>query len=142
MKPRTLTSLTASVVLAGTAFGGLAPAAMAAPPDSRIAICHATASTTNPYVRITVAQSSVDGDLGNDKGQGDHYAEHRGPIGPVDDRWGDIIPPIPGVHGGLNWDADGRATYFNGCTPTKGTVDETPPTVPDPGDGTYVPPDY
>jgi hypothetical protein len=92
----------------------------AAGPASKVTICHRTNSVDNPYVRITVGQDAVDGDLGNDKGKGDHFLEHQGPVlDPARDTrnggdWGDIIPPISGVHGGLNW-IDGRAIYDNFC---------------------------
>lgn len=82
--------------------------------EPRVAICHATASATNPYTRITVNVSSVDG--ADDRGPGDHFAEHQGPVGPTaDGRWGDIIPPVPGVHDGLNWSGDGESIWLNGC---------------------------
>jgi len=92
--------------------------------ESKVTICHRTNSVSNPYVVIRVAQSSVDGDLGNNNGRGDHYAEHRGPIfdPEVDypkpmsgDEWGDIIPPIEGVHDGLNWTIAGIDIYYNDC---------------------------
>ena len=92
----------------------------AAGPAHKITICHRTNSIDNPYVRITVDEDAADGDLGNDKGRGDHFMEHQGPVfdPAVDTRkrtdWGDIIPPIDGVHDGRNWVA-GRAIYDNGC---------------------------
>ena len=51
----------------------------AAPPGPKVNICHRTNSISNPYVSITVAQDSVDGNAANDKGRGDHYLEHQGP---------------------------------------------------------------
>lgn len=71
---------------------------------NKVTTCHRTASHSNPHVLITVDQDSVDGDLGNDHGRGDHYLEDLGPIGPIAaGGWGDIIPPIAGVHGGRKW---------------------------------------
>lgn len=101
-----------------------APAASAARIDGdaapKVTICHRTNSVSNPYVRITVDQDSVDGDAANDNGQGDHYLEHNeGLFDPATmtngDDWGDIIPPIDGVHDGLNWSEEGQAIYDNNC---------------------------
>ncbi|MEO8105963.1 MAG: hypothetical protein ABI720_01485 [Actinomycetes bacterium] len=103
--------------------------------SDKVTICHRTNSVTNPYVVITVDQSAVDGDLGNNTGQGDHYLEHLGPVFDPsvdyqppfsDDEWGDIIPPIEGVHDGLNWTAEGIAIYQNDCT-VPDTVTSSPP---------------
>jgi hypothetical protein len=110
--------------------------------EDNVTICHRTNAVTNPYVVITVDVSAVDGDLGNNTGQGDHYLEHQGPVfdPSVDyqppfsgDEWGDIIPPIEGVHSGLNWTAEGIAIYENDCavpspTETPTTPTETPTT--------------
>jgi hypothetical protein len=86
--------------------------------DPKIRICHATNSHTNPYTNPEVDRDSVDGDAGNDNGQGDHYLEHNGPVwypGIADHSWGDIIPPIEGVHEGKNWDEQGQAFWNNSC---------------------------
>jgi hypothetical protein len=86
--------------------------------DHKIRICHATDSHTNPYTNPEVDQDAVDGDLGNDNGQGDHYLEHNGEVwheGIADHSWGDIIPPIEGVHEGKNWNEEGRAFWNNSC---------------------------
>ena len=97
--------------------------------EHKITICHRTNSTTNPYVTITVDQDAADGDAGNDKGQGDHYKEHLGPVWnssmPNGGDWGDIIPPIADVHGGRNWDAAGQAIYNNGCNVPTFTATKT-----------------
>ena len=86
----------------------------------KVLICHRTNAIKNPYTQNSVDADSVDGDGGNDNGQGDHYLEHIGPIANPATMtnggdWGDIIPPVDGVHGGLNWDATGQAIYRAGC---------------------------
>lgn len=94
--------------------------------STKCTICHRTASVGNPYVSITVDQDAVDGNSRNDHGKGDHYLVHTGPLFPgtgSDGKWGDIIPAIPGVHGGRNWDAAGQAIYNNDCAvPVEVTV--------------------
>jgi len=95
--------------------GGVASAA----PAVKYPICHRTASDNHPYVYIEVAASSIDGDTSNDNGQGDHLAEHTGPVYPAvgpDGKWGDIIPPVQGVTpGSANWTEGGQAVFENGC---------------------------
>jgi len=88
--------------------------------EDKVRICHATSSASNPYEYPEVSKSAVDG-----VGNGDHYLEHTGAIatsnsvaqGLKDDKidWGDIIPPIEGVHAGLNWTTTGRAIWNNKC---------------------------
>ena len=78
--------------------------------EPKVFICHATNDENDPYNKIEVAQSSVDG-RGHDN--------HTGPVwypGAKDAgvAWGDIIPPIDGVTAGLNW-SSGQATFNNGC---------------------------
>lgn len=87
--------------------------------EEKIKICHATDSHTNPYTNPEVDPDAVDGDLGNDNGQGDHYMEHNGPVwyeGIPDHSWGDIIPPVEGVHQGKNWTEEGQRVHGNGCS--------------------------
>lgn len=92
----------------------------------KVTICHRTDAVKNPYVKIEVAKSAVDGLAGNNgKGEPDHFGEHKGPIATSeanaqtlkdeDIKWGDIIPPIEGVHDGLNWTTVGQAMYNNDC---------------------------
>ncbi len=80
------------------------PTASAAP-GPKVRICHRTQSATNPFVSIIVAQSAADGT----KGAGDHFSTHPA----------DIIPPIPGFHDGLNWDADGIVLWAGACRAAK-----------------------
>lgn len=112
-------ALVAASTLAVLAGGLAAVEASAAGPEPKVTICHRTNSTKNPYVVITVAQSSVDGSAGKGNGNGDHYLNHTGPIWtpsqPNGGDWGDIIPPIPGVHDGLNWTSQGQAIWAAGC---------------------------
>ena len=74
--------------------------------EPKVTICHATRDRTNPYDQITVTIPQANG----------HAAVHNGPIfAPARQaRWGDIIPPIPGLSGGQNWPA-GRGILANGC---------------------------
>jgi hypothetical protein len=100
----------------------------------KIQICHRTNSVTQPYVFIEVANSAADGIAGRGEGQGDHYGNpsHQGPIFDPgihthsSDDWGDIIPPMAGIHGGANWTEEGQAIHANGCAavsaPEPGTI--------------------
>ena len=83
----------------------------------KVTICHATNSNANPYTTFTLDSSAVDGLV---PPQGDHFHLHTGPVwdptlkaAGID--WGDIIPPVPDHHDGLNWTVDGQAIWNNGC---------------------------
>jgi hypothetical protein len=70
--------------------------------EPKVTLCHATGSTTNPYVQITVAAAGAyDG----------HYRQHQ------DLGQGDIIPPFTYQRQtySLNWDSAGQATFAGGC---------------------------
>jgi hypothetical protein len=73
----------------------------------KITICHATGSSTNPYVEITVNRHALKG-----------HARHQ------DGR--DIIPGNSWSDG-QNWDGAGQETYNNGCVPVEREV--VPPKV-------------
>lgn len=120
-------------VVAFSAVALVTPANAQAVLDKKIEICHSrqpqpsngggAGAQNNPYGphRQSVNQSAADGingnETGSDMGKGDHFDEHDGPVfnNTDQDTWGDIIPPIEGVHGGLNWDAQGQAIWNNDC---------------------------
>ena len=112
----------------------------AATSADKVDICHATGSTSNPYIVSQVDISSVDED-GNQFLNG--HGDHTGPVFDPDDppeSWGDIIPaftnPATGTSfPGLNWPA-GEAIWSNGCvvpgpsqSPTPTTTSPTPTTT-------------
>jgi hypothetical protein len=69
------------------------------PVEHKVTLCHATGSSTNPFVTITVDYHAL---------KAGHTADK-----------GDIIPPttIDGVTYSANWDAAGQAIFNNGCKP-------------------------
>ncbi|MEY3617349.1 MAG: hypothetical protein RL726_47 [Actinomycetota bacterium] len=108
--------------------------------STKVTICHRTHSVTNPYRRITVAQSSIIGGAnskhGNAAGAHNQWSESRFGVGlsqapalnvfsashtytPASDKkWGDIVPnvdvsgnPISGNFPGLNFTGDGASIY-------------------------------
>src|SRR4051812_11685634 len=127
----------------GSAVAGAAPAS--------VTLCHATASTTNPYVVITVAPNSIKNRIFGVNG----HATHLGPIfdpagGKSQLTWGDIIPAFdwgnPVRHfGGLNITGLGGGILANGCrivlqssTPPQSTPPETTPVETTPVETTPV----
>jgi uncharacterized membrane protein YgcG len=103
---RTL-SRTLLALAAVAACLAVVPDSAHAAPEQKVTVCHRTNSRTNPYNQQAIAESSaVEG-----------HASHDGPIfGPDVASWGDIIPPIrPDLPDGLNWTAEGRAIWENGC---------------------------
>jgi len=106
--------------------------------EKKVTICHRTNSVTNPYEEITVDESAVDG-----QGASDHYGQHKGPVATSEAvaqifknnkiDWGDIIPPVQGVHAGLNWTAEGQAILRNGCKYVNTST--PPPTTTTPTEG-------
>ncbi len=86
---------------------------------SKVTICHASNSASNPYEQITVDLSAVDGVGNND------HSHHTGPVAysstqaqqlkSLEINWGDIIPPTSVNPTVLNWDSIGKAVYYNNC---------------------------
>lgn len=99
--------------------------------NQQVTICHRTDDVQKPYHQETVSADSVDGNSGNDHGQGDHLLEHTGPLASSQavaqalkdshTKWGDIIPPFDtnnhsydNPQTSLNWPA-GEAIWNNDC---------------------------
>ena len=115
----------AAAALACIAAGGLVltTSSATATPSGKVTICHATASTSNPYVVKSVDMSSIDEE--RNKYLNGH-GNHLGPVfdpngGKSQPAWGDIIPPfqntaVPNgsVFPGYNWPA-GQAILVNDC---------------------------
>ncbi len=109
---RWITGCLAATALAPIAIGVLASPALAGGDQvTKVTICHATSSATNPFVVIRPASPAV---------LYAHVNHHDG---------GDIVPPFSyrGVdYPGKNWTAEGKALSENGC------MAQTPPPVLDP----------
>ena len=110
-----------ALALGATAVCGLVLVSSASgdPSDHKVTLCHATDSSTNPYVGLTVDYHSV-------LGQG-----HGGHDGPVFDpfaqgKWGDIIPSFDfgpnAQYAGMNLNAIGQNILTNGCATTAPTT--------------------
>jgi hypothetical protein len=89
-----------SVLLAGAASALVATALPASAAADKVTICHATGSTTNPYVVITPSAAGV---------YNGHYRQHD------DLGQGDIIPSF--TYNGVTYAAKngGQAAIDNGC---------------------------
>jgi hypothetical protein len=126
--------------LAALAVGGFGVlSASAQGGQDNVDICHRTDAANNPYSTIQVDPSSIDGDNANEPGgQGDHFLEHTGPLASSEEvaqqlkndgiEWGDIIPPLEGVHEGLNW-PEGQAIFENNCNFVTPPTTAPPPTA-------------
>ena len=119
--------LAATAVVAGLTFASFARDEAAEAASSKVTICHRTHATTNPYRRITVANSAV---------QNARHGGHTIPVGSTNPavydssfsyaannkNWGDVIPGA--TNGGsayngsasiaLNWTTQGQAIFFGG----------------------------
>jgi hypothetical protein len=134
--------LSAAALLTGGLWAAAAVAGSHRSADSgHVTICHRTGSHHNPYVVISPSASGV---------YNGHYSQHNEnavfPNTASDGKWGDIIPPFQykGVTYSLNWNAQGQATFNNGCRPATsgGTTTTSSPntttTVVTPGATTTV----
>ena len=73
--------------------------------SEKVTICHATGSSSNPYSKLSVDPSSLDGD-GNDSSDHNRPGHQNGE---------DIIPPGFWDLDGRNWDSAHREIYDNDC---------------------------
>jgi uncharacterized repeat protein (TIGR01451 family) len=113
----------ALVVAALAALAGVAAAALTQGPGiplvrgaTKVTICHATSSDSNPYNQIQVDDDSI-----VKKGHGDHPDDIIPPFDYVDDSGHQQHYP------GKNWDSTGQAIWGNGCNiPTPPTPQPHP----------------
>ena len=73
-----------------------APTPLSAAPAEKVTICHATGSTTNPYVRITISENAVEAHRGHQGGLDIIPAPDRCPGDPVPPPGTDVCPNLPG----------------------------------------------
>jgi hypothetical protein len=145
---RTVLGVAGLTAAAGTIMVLTASNSIASPGNGdAVTLCHATGSTTNPYVVITVDPNSIDTLIFGPNG----HSTHTGPIfdpngGKDQPAWGDIIPAFtytPGANGstpvdypGLNVPA-GQAILDAGCVVAG---ESTPPPPPPSSGGESTPP--
>jgi hypothetical protein len=152
----------ALIMIGGRGSSNVSAAAPTGTVPAKVTICHRTNSVTNPYTRITVAQSAI-GSSGSKHGSlHDDWATSLYGSKPVpnvfnpsktypsnDKNWGDIIPdvdvngnPFTGSGAGLNYSGIGIAIY-NGTgiyAGLCGDSDTTTTTTTSPGDTTTTSP--
>ncbi|HJQ43733.1 MAG TPA: hypothetical protein VJ831_11655 [Jatrophihabitantaceae bacterium] len=116
---RLLAASTASVAAgAGVLLFGITGAAA---DPAFVILCHATASTTNPYRPIKVPGNSIQNKIFGPNGHGTHVGPIFDPNGGKNQpAWGDIIPAFdysnPVIHyPGLNYTPEGIAILNGGC---------------------------
>jgi len=110
-------ALTVALVVPTTIFAQQAP--------ESVTICHATASTENPYVQQTP-------NIQNDGSLVGGHLDHTGPIYPAQN-WGDIIPSYQSgefSYPGMNWTDEGQAIWNNNCNIPQ--QDQQPASDPEP----------
>lgn len=118
----------ASLIVGGLFVAGVSTQAVQAAPSAtsqpkKVTICHRTHATTNPYVRITVSESSI-GSSANKHGGSKHNQSATNPTPalnvfdptktyvPNQKKWGDIIPNV--YTDGTPFTAAGSSTNFTG----------------------------
>lgn len=98
--------------------------------NSKITVCHATNSATNPYVKITVDTHAVvmNGHGGHDDTVVAISTQKAQELKDAKVTWGDIIPAIPEQNfAGVNWNEEGKALFAHGCgCPTVTPASTTP----------------
>lgn len=91
----------------------------------KIAYCHRTHSSTNPYVFLDTSLQAF---------YNSGHIDHLGPVFPQAGPggfWGDIVPPNKYAPEGMNWTAAGQAIFNNGCQlPTEPPAPTQTPTDP------------
>jgi hypothetical protein len=92
--------------------------------EQMVTICHATGSQTNPYVVLEANAAGI----------------YNGHYGPSHHDARDIIPPFEYQDETYeqNWDAEGQATFENGCVPVVPPTPTPPPDDEDPGKAVVV----
>lgn len=92
-----------------------------------VTLCHATGSSRNPYVVITIDDDGVLGSSGGGNGHDGHARDIIPPFDYVDNRG------VARSYPGKSWDAAGQAIFAHGCeVPPPPPKPPTPPPKPPP----------
>ncbi|MFM2047134.1 MAG: hypothetical protein RL383_1211 [Actinomycetota bacterium] len=128
-RSKLISSVSVSLMLGGLFTAGVSTQSVQAAPSAttqpkKVTICHRTHATTNPYVRITVSESSIS-NAANKHGGSKHDQYPSGSSKPVPNvfdptktyvpnqkKWGDIIPNV--YTDGTPFTAAGSSTNFTG----------------------------